>query len=74
MSLILLPMGKRSMMSVLLCACKMGGSLRDAYEKRKRQTVSERARERERVCVRERRHIRVESTERFVPGNKAKKP
>lgn len=72
MSLILLPMGKRSMMSVLLCACKMGGSLRDAYEKRKRQTVSERARER--VCAREMRHIRVESTERFVPGNKAKKP
>jgi len=28
MSLILLPMGKRSMMSVRLCACKMGGSLR----------------------------------------------
>jgi len=37
MSLILLPMGKRSMMSVLLCACKMGGSLRDAWKKEKRE-------------------------------------
>lgn len=62
MSLILLPMGKRSMMSVLLCACKMGGSLRDAYRKRETERLREWA------------NIREESTERFVPGNKAKKP